>query len=192
VTIPAAFFDSDDLESHVSIVQRQVQRSLEDPETVRLAKKIVAGRADTMIEGVPVIYAWQLPHQLSTAEIVRPAKSEADQIVAIWNFLVLNVRYKLDPQAFELVSTLRVMLEAGEEDCDGSTVAFGALLRALGFKVRARVISTNGSHWEHIYAQVGLPKQRPTRWLTLDPTVRGATPGWEYTDSVTHRADFAL
>jgi hypothetical protein len=191
--VPVAFYDSDDLEGHVSIVQRQVQRSLEDRETRTLANKIVSGRPDLYVEDLPAVMAWGMTLQLAPPgpQFLGPAKNELDEINQIWNFLVLNVAYKLDPSAFELISTLRLMLEAGEEDCDGSTVAFGALLRARGFQVRCRVISTGGSHWEHIYAQVGLPKRKPTRWVTLDPTVKGATPGWEYADA-THRADFKL
>ena len=78
-------------------------------------------------------------------------------------------------------------------NCDDMTICFGALLRALGFgSVMARVVSTNGKRWEHVYAVVALPKTgRPKRLVPLDPTVSGAVPGWEY-KKITHRADYKL
>lgn len=193
MSIPVAFFDSEDLEGHVAIVERQVRRGLEDAEAKRLARKIVNGKPDAYHGEIPLVYAYGLTLQLAPAgpEWIAPAQNPADQIAKIWTFMVLNVRYKLDPSSYELISTLPVMLETGEEDCDGSTVGLATLLGALGFRTRARVVSIGGEHWEHIYAMVGLPQGQPRRWLALDPTIPGAVPGWEF-DGSSHAADFEL
>lgn len=189
MSIPVAFFDSEDLAGHVAIVERQVRRGVEDPETAQLARKITRGLPDGYLDGIPYVEAWGLTLQLAPegGGWLAPARNDADKITQIWNFVVLNVRYKLDPAAYELVSTLPIMLETGEEDCDGSTVALATLLGALGFRTQARVVSVGGEAWEHIYAMVKVGR----RWLALDPTIPGAVPGWEFQGS-THRRDFAL
>jgi hypothetical protein len=65
--------------------------------------------------------------------------------------------------------------------CDDATITLGALHRLVGFQgVRARVVSTNGKYWEHVYPMIGFPKTNPRKWLALDPTVKGSVPGWEY------------
>lgn len=176
-----AFFDSDDLAGHVSIIRRQAHRSMEDPVTGELARKIVQGRPDGFVEGLPVVQAWGLPYQLAAGK-PEPARTELEEIQAVWNFLVLNVSYMFDPPGFDMFSTVRILLEAGTGDCDDAVVYFGALLGLLGFKVKARVISVGNVTWEHVYPLVALPRGagRPTRWMSLDWTVRGALPGWEY------------
>ena len=70
-----AFYDSDDLAGHVSIITRQVQRSMEDPELRSLVQKIVQGRPDGVVEGLPVVRAWGLDYQLSAGR-PSPARSK--------------------------------------------------------------------------------------------------------------------
>lgn len=67
-------------------------------------------------------------------------------------------------------------------NCDDATIAFATLLGSLGFRVAARVISTNDdpNTWVHIYPLVGCSKDDPRKWIPLDITVDGAKPGWEY------------
>jgi hypothetical protein len=116
------------------------------------------------------------------------------EIRAFWNFVVLNIEYTPDPPEYDLFCTLRVMLDAHAGDCDDMTIAFGTLLRAVGFQnVWARVISQSGSHWEHVYAIVGVPKHgSPAEIVALDPTVKNAKPGWEFRNGRTKKQDFRL
>jgi len=190
--VAVAFFDSDDLAGHVDIIRRQTQRSLEDPEVHVLARKIAEGRPDLYIKGIPAVHFRGLPYQLAVSrEELAPARNELEQINAVWDFMVLNVTYMFDPPGIDMFSTVPVLLDAGTGDCDDAVVFFGALLGALGFRVKARVISTGDEAWEHIYPLVGLPRARPARWLALDWTVQGARPGWEY-DNARHQADFEI
>jgi transglutaminase-like putative cysteine protease len=66
--------------------------------------------------------------------------------------------------------------------CDDQTILLAALLKSIGFFVKGRVISTrdNPDEWVHVYAVVGMPKDNPKKWVPLDPTFSGATPGWQY------------
>lgn len=77
--------------------------------------------------------------------------------------------------------------------CDDYVITLGALHKMVGFQnLRARVVSTNGKYWEHIYLLVGFPKTGQVRqWMPLDPTVPGAIPGWQY-DKIKAYQDFEL
>lgn len=191
-----AFFESDDVRGHVDVIRRQLDRSLQDRQTIQLAQQIVRGHYDQLIqdeygETIPIIYAWGQPYQLTYG---RPQRAPApiDEVMAVWNFYVCNVQYRLDPDGIgdtdevpvDMFSTVELTLESGTGDCDDQVVTMGALLKALGFQVKARVVSTNDEFWEHVYLVVGLPKGRyPSHWLPLDATVQGAIPGWEYADA---------
>lgn len=98
--------------------------------------------------------------------------------------------------------TFDIMTESGrvylpESDvvvrqCDDFVIALGSMHRMLGFEgLVARVVSTNAESWEHVYLLVGYPKRRPKKWVALDPTVRGALPGWQY-EKITTTQDFPL
>lgn len=193
-----AFWETGSLDEHVSLIRRQVRKSVQDPELRALALKIVAGKADEHIEDprtrkrVPVAIAWgeafRLPH-------VDPCghKDAVCESQALWNFAVENVRYVLDPDGYDLFATAKYTLLAGGGDCDDFVILLAALHKLVGFSsTLARIVSTNGKWWEHVYLLVGFPKQGGvTQHLALDPTVRGATPGWEY-KHITHHADYEL
>ena len=188
-----AYWESNSLDEHVALIARQVNRSLDDPETRRLAVKIVSGRPDGESKGRLTVDAWGKTFWMPQVEACAPQNDECESTL-LWNFVVLNVRYVLDPDGYDLFSTLKHTLLTGGGDCDDMVIALAALHRSLGWRsVRARVVSTKGSHWEHVYTMVGLPKANatPTRWVALDPTVKGAKPGWEYGSS-THRVDYDL
>lgn len=182
-----AYWDSADLDEHVALIKRQVVRSLRDGETTQLAARLVSGQFDYTHDrrsgrDVAVVKAWGKYYRAPESAICRP-RDTACEINAIWDFLVMNVRYVEDPEGIDTFRTLRLTLEAGGGDCDDATIAFCALLRAVGYKCVARVISTDasgGRNWEHIYPMVGLPKAAPKKFLPLDITVNGATPGWQY------------
>jgi hypothetical protein len=187
-----AYWETNNLDEHVALIARQVQRSLDDAETRKLAVRLVSGRPDGVVNGKPVINAWGKRYWMpQTAECA--TQSAECEIVIIWNFVVQNVRYVLDPDGYDLFSTLRHTLEAGGGDCDDMVICLAALLRSLGFlDVRARVVSTNGKAWEHVYLMVGASKSKSGgKLVCLDPTVTGATPGWEYSQS-SNRVDYRL
>lgn len=188
-------WQTNDLEEHVALMKRQVDRSLADPDVRQLAVKIVSGKPDRWVhhngESWPIVEAWGegfiLPQR-------NPCKTRDEwcEVVAIWNFIVANVRYVFDPSSYDLFCTAEYTLRAGGGDCDDFTILFAALLQAIGFDgTAARVVTVSGTKWEHVYALVGLPKTNPKNWYALDPTVAGVVPGWQYDRIVDHR-DFYL
>lgn len=188
-----AFWETNNLDEHVALIARQIQRSLDDPETRKLAVKIVSSRPDDERGGKLIVTAWGKPHYLPQIEACAPQSDECESTL-LWNFLVQNVRYVLDPDGYDLFSTVKHTLAVGGGDCDDMVIVLAALHRALGFRnLRARVVSAKGEAWEHVYLMVGFPKaaSTPTKWVALDPTVKGATPGWEY-KGATHRVDYTL
>jgi hypothetical protein len=190
-------WETENLDEHVALIKRQVDRSLEDDETIQLARKIVSGNADGEERGRRFVRAWGKKLTLPPAQcpMRTPDTEEAVarcEMTAIWNFGVANVRYVEDPDGYDLFGTVRYILEAGAGDCDDSTILYAALHKAVGFRnVRARVVSTDGKFWEHVYVRIGVPKSRARELVALDPTVKGAVPGWEYPRSKTVR-DFIL
>lgn len=169
-------FYSTSLAEHVWPIAQLVQKGLADRQTYTLAKKIADGRPDTYIDGMPAVEAWGMFHYLPE-EGASPDQYWETAIRRVWGFIVLNVGYSPDPAEFELNMTLELSLDAGEGDCDDMVIALATLLKALDFNVEGRVVSLRGDWYEHIYLRVFTP----VGWMALDPTVRNALPGWEYT-----------
>lgn len=66
--------------------------------------------------------------------------------------------------------------------CDDQTIYLGAMLMAVGYSVRCRVVQTVGeASWNHIYLLVGVPPGVAEKWIALDLSVKGSTPGWQIT-----------
>lgn len=192
---PTEFFESRNLDEHVEVIKRYLDKSLRDPETIKLARKLVSGRFDTAVDPrtqrrVQVVDAWGNYYRAPPGPPCKARDAECE-ITKIWDFVVLNLRYTFDPQEVDTFSTVKESLESGGGDCDDATILFGALLKAIGFQVGARVISTTGAQWEHIYPLVGLPQERPKRWIALDVTVDGFRPGDEYKKYKAHQ-DYKL
>lgn len=193
---PRAFGDTgNNLDSHVKAIASMVSKSLRDPETIKLARKLITARYDYMRDPttgqqIPVVEAWG---QFYRAPAGRPCKArDAEcEITRVWDFTVLNMRYTFDPAEVDTFSTVKESLESGGGDCDDSTILIASLLKAVGFTVVARVISTTGKHWEHIYPIVGVPHENPSKWVSLDCTVENFKPGDEFKPYKSHR-DFAL
>jgi hypothetical protein len=186
------------LEEHVSLIAKQLHKSMRDPQLRQLAVKIVSGKADDHVydrrteEEVPVAIAWGEAFRLPQIKVcdMNDATCESQ---ALWDFYVMNVRYVLDPEGFDLFATAKYTLLAGGADCDDAVITLGALHQLIGFQnLQARVVSTNGRYWEHIYLMVGFPKVgKPKKWVPLDPTIAGAVPGWQY-NKIKAYQDFQL
>ena len=194
----AKSWETADLDEHLTLIKRQVDRSLDDMETVQLARKIVSGKADGRMKDqdgkiVAYVEAWGEAFVLPPG---RCASRDAEcEMIAIWNFWNANVRYVYDPTEYDLFTTVKYSLTSGGADCDDSTVGLITLHKAIGFEnTVARVVTVGGDEWEHIYPLIGIPKEKGrgvVRYVPLDCTVPGASPGWEY-DGVKNYRDFYL
>ena len=192
----AEFYESGDLDGHMALVRRAVDRSCMDPETVQLAGKIVSNTVNYVEhpktgrrEGVIVAWGDRFwPSGLPTC----PPKDDACELRAIWAFLVKNIRYVYDPEHADTFKTLKQTLHARAGDCDDIAIAFCALARSVGFQsCYARVISMSGETWEHVYPMIGCPKDRPKVHIPFELTVAGFQVGQEVRGFAAHR-DFPM
>lgn len=114
---------------------------------------------------------------------VRKRADEAEKVCKVWA-RVKGIAAAPECHVYDFQTTSgRIYLPEQDiivHNCDDATIMFAALLKAIGFKVVARVISTTGKNWEHIYALAGLPHEAPKRWVSLDATVEGFHPGDEF------------
>lgn len=188
---------ADDLARHIELIRRQVRRSVMDKELRQLTLKVVANKPDDFVadprsgQKIPVVIAYDQMFRLPESSIcaMKDAHCESQ---SIWDFAVLNVRYVLDPAGGDFFATAEWTLKANGGDCDDSVILLAAMHKLVGFQSTvARVVSTDGKQWEHIYLLVGFPKMNPTKWLALDPTVKGAVPGWQY-KKIRAQEDFPL
>lgn len=170
--------DAASLDDVMRAIAGLIAKASADPAVIKLARQIVSGKYDDY-QGQPVIMAWGRPYHAPQGGICQ-TRDDACEIEAIWDFVVLNVRYTLDPTNVDTYTDPRYTLEAGAGDCDDMTILFCSLLEAIGFQMAARVISVNGGSWEHIYPLVGVPKGNPTQWFPLDATEPDRAAGWEY------------
>lgn len=173
-----------ELDVHVEHIQRLVAKGLRDGDSRRLAVKIVSGRFETIHHkgrDLQVVTAWGKKF-LAPPGKVCVTQDDICEIERIWDFVVLNLRYVYDTTGIDVFCTLQESLIAGGADCDDLTIAFATLLGSIGFHVVGRVISLpdDPKAWAHIFAVVGVPKDNPRKWIALDASVQGATPGWVY------------
>lgn len=186
------------LDDHVRLIRGEIQKSLDDAATRVLAAAIVSGNYDNAVDKrtgqeVPVIPFYGRYYRAATswdaARSVCGMRDYACEVTAIWNFIVLNVRYTQDQDGEDTYCTVRAILEQGAGDCDDLTVMFAALLKAVGFEnIIARIVSVRGDTWDHIYPIVMLPDGT---WMALDVTESGHQPGWEFRN-ISAKRDFAL
>lgn len=117
----AEFYESGNIEGHMALVKRAVDRSVEDPETVQLAGKIVSNAVDFVEDPrtgrrEEVIQAWGerfWPSGMPTPA----AKNDAAELGMIHAFLVQNVRYVYDPEHADTFKTLKQCLHSRAGDC---------------------------------------------------------------------------
>jgi hypothetical protein len=145
-------WETGSLEEHVSLIQKQLRKSMRDPQLRQLAVKVVSGKPDDFVRDhragrdVPVVTAWGEAFRLPEVNVcaMKDAYCESQ---ALWDFYVMNVRYVLDPEGFDLFATAKYTLLARGADCDDAVITLGAMHRLIGFQnLMARVVSTNGRY----------------------------------------------
>jgi hypothetical protein len=107
-----------------------------------------------------------------------PERDWDGEVAAIFNWVRNNIRYTRDPLGVELFRTPRAAYSDGIGDCDDMSIILVALLRAVGYICRFRVIGFEKGSYSHVYVVVGIPPEQPERWLALDPS-QPNNPGWE-------------
>lgn len=149
-------FKSDNIDDRISWIEYEIQVGKRNSDVRQIA-------ADAL-KGVP-------PRQWD-----KSAK-------ALFEWTRENVRYTLDPHGVELFQSAARSAQVGIGDCDDQSIMLSSLLQTVGIPVRLRVISLKGQKvFQHIYVLAGLPPNRPTKWVPLDPS-RAEAAGWELPES---------
>lgn len=100
-----------------------------------------------------------------------PPRKDLCELKAVFDFIVMNVRYTGDIAGRDTFSSAWRTLQYGGEDCDGHAVLGCVLAMENGFATKFRITSNTGATWDHIYAVAGVPKHQPTKWIPLDTTM---------------------
>lgn len=188
-------YKANDLNGVMHAIGSLVNQQAADPHVIKLGRQIIAGAYDIYAdpatgEQIPVLFFHNRAYHASTA----PAcftRDDACELTALWDFCVMNVKYTLDPPHVDTYPDVRYILESYGEDCDGFTILLCSLAKAVGFDVGARVISQDGSAWQHIYPMIGIPKGHTAHYFPMDATEPGQPMGWEYPNPAA-RSDYRL
>lgn len=108
-----------------------------------------------------------------------PEKNNGAEIGALFRAVRNNVRYTSDIAGVDSYQKPSHTLRFRTGDCDDYSSLTCALAQSLGLPCRFKVIRTKGApEWNHIYAQIGLPRRRPKKWISFDASVDMPL-GWE-------------
>jgi hypothetical protein len=188
------FWRTGNIEGHMELVRRQVEKSLADEGLRDLAVRLVSRVYDyAELDGarLPVVRAWD-GYFWAPSDPPCPPKDDSCELGDIWSFVVRNCRYVYDPDGTDLFATAKVSLLAHGGDCDDAVIVLCSIARAIGFSdCRARVVSMDGEQWSHTYPVIGCPKENSRVLVPLDCTVAGAHAGWQVSNPAAVR-DFPM
>jgi hypothetical protein len=150
------------IEDRERYIREQIKKDSLNPKVISAARAVVSGRCPKADGGV----MWCVKPKDSMGEIRLMFKAVVDPNSA------LAVRYTRDHPTVDLFPSNELLDRLPAEDCDGMVVRLGALLRAIGFHVRTRIVAPAGKpkQWAHIYLMVAPVPGVADGWLPLDPT----------------------
>lgn len=149
-------------------------RSLED-RIKRLRERVEAGKRD------PAVYEFA---RRAVSKKCGPnwcvaEKDTLGELRALFAAVRNNVRYTSDIRGVDSYQDPGKTLMLRSGDCDDAASLACALAASIGVPCRFKVIRTKDSgDWNHIFAQMGLPRQRPMHWVSFDSSVDKPF-GWE-------------
>jgi len=119
-------------------------------------------------------------------------KQEFCKVKAAFDWVVDNITYKFDhqhvsewadvpnPSNTEFLIAPKHQLGVLVGDCDDMSMMLAALLGAMGFKVKFKVIAWRGQEYTHVYVEVLMPNaEGEYRWIPMDPVAGKNGFGWE-------------
>lgn len=154
------------IDERVAFIGRWLVEGSQHPQIITAARNIMAAKC-----GPAGGKYWCVPPKNGEAEIkaLFHAVTDPNSPYAI--------RYTSDHQTVDQFTHPAKMLEVNAEDCDGMVGYLGAMCRAIGIPVIARVVRDRHSpYWSHIYLMADVTKsympggQPSGLWLPLDPT----------------------
>lgn len=184
----SGYWETNSIDEHIWVLKQQTIKSTRDPALILLCHEI---KKATATQGGTAVFrykdrAWNVPLSLDSDPEIRRLRVvsspfERRLIGNVWNFVVTAVTYVDDPDDADQFAVAAYTLTVGVGDCDDFTILFAAMFKILGAQVRARVVSTDGVYWSHVYPMVKVKSAHD--FIALDATVRNAFPGWEFPSS---------
>lgn len=111
------------------------------------------------------------------ADVVKNVQPRDDlaEIATVFAAFKKAIRYTFHPRGTDVFRTMLATLRIGTGDCDQATICLCTALHLLGFYVGARIISSDGKEWEHIFMLVyprrNVPPPETKLWMPLDLTI---------------------
>jgi transglutaminase-like putative cysteine protease len=171
------------LDDRIKYLRRLADEGKRDPRVYAFARKAVTKRCGNnwcTPEKDSLAEAKALFGELRRADLgIFHVKQDAAAARALFGNIRKNVRYTSDIMGVDTYQRPAHTLGLRAGDCDDYSSLTCASLGALGIPCRYKVIRTKGSRdWNHIYAQAGLPRANPNRWISMDSSVNMPF-GWE-------------
>lgn len=119
MTTPVSFWRTGNIEGHMELLRRQVEKSLADPGLRALAVRITSRTydyIDTPQGRRPVVLGWDKYFWAPDGPPCA-AKDDSCELGDLWSFVVQNCRYVYDPDGTDLFATAKVSLIDGGGDC---------------------------------------------------------------------------
>jgi len=146
-----------------------------DERIVRLRKLVEDGKRDPAV----YIFARQAVNKRCGNTWCTPEKNSLAEAKALFQAIRKAVRYTSDIRNIDSYQRPGKTLQLRTGDCDDYSTLTCASASSIGLPCRLKVIRTRGApEWNHIYAEIGFPRQRPTKWVPFDASVPMPF-GWE-------------
>ena len=164
--------ESPDLDDRLAWMIDEIEHGKRDPRVRKIAGDILTRKT--------IAGDWEVPERDWDAEVD-----------AVYRYVREKVRFTRDIHEVELFQKPKRTLEHAIGDCDDIAILIGSICQAVGYPVILRVIGLRGGPFQHVYAMAGIPPHSPTKYKPLDAS-RAEGAGWEQTDGVTSRRDYAV
>lgn len=97
--------------------------------------------------------------------------TDLERIKQAFEFVVNQVPYKDDPDEYELLIAPKYSLtESTGGDCDDQMMALAALLKAMGFECKYRILAWRSQSFTHVNVICRVPSLK--KWIALDPVMK--------------------
>jgi hypothetical protein len=164
------------IDERVGHIIKQIREDSLEPMVITQAREIVSGRCPVVKGGARGV-EW----------CIKP-KDHKGEIEAIYHAITdpnskYAMRYVRDHAGVDLFANNKLLSRLPAGDCDDMAIRGGALLRAIGFDVKCRVVAPRNApeQWAHIYLMIGNPPGENKQWFAFDASEvgRGRPFNWE-------------
>jgi hypothetical protein len=185
------FYPAGDISQRVGYILKQMRQDAASPQVISEATSILSAKCPVDPRSAMKGLKW----------CIEPKDWKTEKLALFYHSLVdpnskIALRYTRDPEKFDGFRSSALMSRIPAGDCDDFVIRLGALLMAVGYSVKARVVAPAGQpgQWAHIYLVASDEPGNPTpsKWYALDPTEPQHGPFWEVPDRlISSKKDFA-